>query len=65
METDKLLDLLIQNIDKKVEQLQEALGAFSAKSFEEYSGMCGEIKGLLTSRRYMTDLKHNMEHSDE
>jgi hypothetical protein len=61
MESDKLLDLLIQNIDKKVEQLQEALGAFSAKSFEEYSSMCGEIKGLLTSRRYMVDLKHSME----
>jgi len=65
MDFDKVANLLLQNIDQKVLQLQETLGAFSAKSFEEYSSMCGEIKGLLTARRYITDLNKEMEHSDE
>jgi|TARA_R110000868_G_scaffold58836_5_gene181072 hypothetical protein len=65
MEHDKLVDLLVQDIDNKVDQLQDALGSFAAKDFAEYSKMCGEIKGLLTARQYMTDLTRNLEHSDE
>ena len=65
MEHDKLVDLLVQDIDNKVDQLQDALGSFAAKDFAEYSKMCGEIKGLLTARGYILDLKNRMEHSDE
>jgi hypothetical protein len=65
MEHDKVVDLLKQDIDKKVAQLHEALGAFAAKDFAEYNKMCGEIKGLLTARQYMTDLTRNLENSDE
>jgi hypothetical protein len=65
MEHDRMVDLLVQDIDKKVNQLQEALGAFAAQDFAGYSKMCGEIKGLLTARQYMTDLTRNLEHSDE
>lgn len=65
MEHDKLVDLLVQDIDNKVDQLQDALGSFAAKDFAEYNKMCGEIKGLLTARQYMTDLTRNLEHSDE
>lgn len=65
MEHDRVVDLLKQDIDKKVTQLHEALGSFAAKDFAEYSKMCGEIKGLLTARQYMTDLTRNLENSDE
>jgi len=33
--------------------------------YNNYLVMCGEIKGLLTARREITDLKYNLENSDE
>lgn len=56
---------IADQIDEKVKQLEEALGAKSARTYDEYCGMCGEITGLLTARRYITDLTKNMENSDE
>ena len=53
------------DIDNKVKQLEEALGGRHAKNFEEYCGMCGEIRGLLTARSFLTDLTKNMEKFDE
>jgi len=53
------------NIDNKVKQVEEALGAKAAKSFDEYCAMCGEIRGLLTARNLLTDLTKNMEKLDE
>jgi hypothetical protein len=53
------------NIDNKVKQVEEALGAKAAKSFDEYCAMCGEIRGLLTARSFITDLTRNMEKLDE
>ena len=64
-EVKQALDLMVQRIDEKVKQLEEALGAKSAKTYDEYCVMCGEITGLLTARRYITDLTKNMENSDE
>ena len=64
-EVKQALDYTAKQIDEKVKQLEEALGAKSAKTYDEYCGMCGEITGLLTARRYITDLTKNMENSDE
>lgn len=64
-EVKQALGHTIKQIDEKVKQLEEALGAKSAKTYDEYCGMCGEITGLLTARRYITDLTKNMENSDE
>jgi hypothetical protein len=64
-EVKQALDLMVQRIDEKVKQLEEALGAKSARTYDEYCGMCGEITGLLTARRYITDLTKNVENSDE
>ena len=64
-EIKQALDYTAKQIDEKVKQLEEALGAKYAKNYDEYGGMCGEITGLLTSRRYITDLTKNMENSDE
>ena len=59
------LDVLIQQLDEKVQQLQEFTASGRAASFEEYKGTCGEIRGLLISRGYVLDLKQRMENSDD
>ena len=64
-QTKKALDLLIQQIDASIKQIEEDLGAKSAKSYEEYCNKCGVITGLLTARRNIADLTKNMEDSDE
>lgn len=56
---------VVDQIDAKVKQLEEAIGRKAAKSFEEYCEMCGEIKGLLTARNFLTDLTKNMEKLDD
>ena len=57
--------VVTDNIDNRVKQIEEALGAKAAKSFDEYCAMCGEIRGLLTVRSFITDLTRNMEKLDE
>jgi hypothetical protein len=64
-QTKKALDLLVKQIDANVKQIEEDLGAKSAKSYEEYCNKCGVITGLLTVRRNITDLTKTMENSDE
>ena len=64
-EIKQALDLLIQQIDQKVKQIEDNLGARSAKDYSEYCEHCGVITGLLTARRNITDLTKNMENSDE
>lgn len=59
------LELLIKQIDEKVQQLEEDLAAASAKDYSEYRAMCGEIKGLLTARMYVKDLQQRMESSED
>lgn len=64
-QTRQALDLLVQQIDASIKQIEEDLGAKSAKSYEEYCNKCGVITGLLTARRNIADLTKNMENSDE
>ena len=64
-QTRKAMDLLIQQIDASIKQIEEDLGAKSAKSYEEYCNKCGVITGLLTARRNIADLTKNLENSDE
>jgi len=64
-EVQKALSVVASEIDQKVKQIQEFLAGGSVRSFEEYQGLCGQIKGLLTARSYIQDLTHHMESSDE
>jgi len=64
-QTRQALDLLIQQIDQKVKQIEDSLGAKSAKDYSDYCEQCGVITGLLTARRNITDLTKNLENSDE
>ena len=65
MEADKALNIVVKTIDNKVVQLQEALADGRVEIFDEYRKVCGEIRGLLTARNYITDLNKSMESSDE
>ena len=62
---DKALQHLRSQIDDKVLQLQEALADGRVENYEEYKKVCGEVRGLLTARNYITDLNKAMENSDE
>ena len=64
-QTKQALGVLIQQIDDKVKQIEENLGAKTAKDYSEYCEQCGVITGLLTARRNITDLTKNLEDSDE
>jgi len=57
--------IVTTKIDEKVKQIEEDLAAKSAKSYEEYCEQCGVVTGLLTARRFITDLTKNLEDSDE
>ena len=58
-------DVLIQQINEKIEQLKDGVSNGNAQSFEEYKKICGEIRGLLTAKQYTLDLKQRLENSDE
>jgi hypothetical protein len=64
-QTKQALEALVQQIDQKVKQIEDNLGAKSAKDYSDYCEQCGVITGLLTARRNITDLTKNMENSDE
>ena len=59
------LELLISQIEDKANQIQEAMIYGNVDSFEEYKFLCGELRGLLTAREYIKDLKSKMETQDE
>jgi hypothetical protein len=59
------LDIIVQQTDEKVAQLKDHLAEGKAVSFEEYTKLCGEIRGLLIARGYALDLKQTMENSDD
>lgn len=51
--------------DEKIQQLQEHLSAGSAKSYDEYQKLCGQIQGLLHAKTYTLSLKQEWESSDD
>jgi hypothetical protein len=62
---ESALNHVARQLDEKILQLQEALADGRVETFDEYRKVCGEVKGLLTARTYIIDLKRNMEHDDE
>jgi hypothetical protein len=59
------LEVLIKQLDEKVESLKEYLAEGRVENFEEYKKICGEIRGLLTARGNVLDLKQTLEESDD
>ena len=58
-------DVLVDELDKKVEQLKEWIASGQAQDYPGYQKTCGEIRGLLIARGYILDLKQKMENSDD
>ena len=54
---DKYLEHLVQKLNDQIKSLEESLGGGAAKDYAEYQYVCGQIKGLLTARFEMSDLK--------
>jgi hypothetical protein len=59
------LEVLVKQLDEKVEQLKESTANGNFENFEDYKKTCGEIRGLLIARGYVLDLKDRMENSDD
>ena len=59
------LDVLVQQADEKIANLKDWLAEGKAESYEEYTKLCGEIRGLLIARGNVLDLKKNVESSDD
>ena len=59
------LEVLLKNIDEKVQQLNNSIINGNVEKFEDYKKLCGEVRGLLTAREYVLDLKDRLESSDE
>ena len=58
-------ELLVKQIDEKLEQLTEFISSGRPETFEEYKKLCGEVRGLLIMRGYTLDLKQRLETSDD
>lgn len=58
-------EVLVDELEKRVQQLREWIGSGHASDFSEYQKTVGEIKGLLFCRQQILDLKQQMEHSDD
>jgi hypothetical protein len=59
------LDVLILQLNEKIDQVTEAAASGNFERFEDYKKTCGEIRGLLIARGYVLDLKDKLEKSDE
>ena len=59
------LEVLLKQIDEKVQQLKDSITNGNVEKFEDYKKLCGEVRGLLTAREYTLDLKDRLESSDE
>jgi hypothetical protein len=58
-------DVLVDELDKKVQKLRDWLGGGQAKDYPDYQRICGEIRGLLFAKQEILDLKQKMENSDD
>jgi len=56
-----VIDLILQEIEKKVGLTQEDLGSGVAKDYAEYRYVCGCLNGMLAVKRYVEEIKSNLE----
>jgi uncharacterized protein YaaR (DUF327 family) len=58
------IEILMGQIEDKVDQLKGAV-VIGNMDHIQYQRVCGEIRGLLTAKGYILDLKDRMEKMDE
>lgn len=59
------LEVLVQQLSEKIEQVKESVANGNFDKFEDYKKTCGEIRGLSIARGYVLDLKDRLEKSDD
>jgi len=60
-----VIDAVLKEIRERKTQLSDGLARQSAKNFEDYQFICGEIRGLTAVEMYLIDLAKNLEQNDE
>lgn len=60
-----VIEAVLKEIRERKAQLSDGLARQSAKNFEEYQFICGEIRGLIAVEIYLIDLAKNLEQDDE
>jgi hypothetical protein len=59
------IEAAVKELRERRTQLSDAIANRSAKTFDEYQFMCGEIRGLTAVEIYLIDLAKNMEQFDD
>lgn len=62
---DKTLELVLEQLKEKRQQLVEAVATNACQDFAEYQKLCGEIRGLSIAEGFILDLTKLMEQSDD
>jgi hypothetical protein len=65
MDKDKLVAVVLKQIDDRVALLTEALAAGRPDDYASYKKICGEIQGMQTVRLYIVILTKDTEFEDE
>lgn len=60
-----VIEAAIKELKERRVQLSDAIANRSAKTFDEYQFMCGEIRGLTAIEMYLIDLLKRMEQDDD
>lgn len=56
-----VMELILEKINERLADVQEDLGSGVAKDFADYRYICGILHGMLAVKRYVEDLKTNLE----
>jgi len=59
------IEAAIKELKERRVQLSDAIANRSAKTFDEYQFMCGEIRGLTAIEIYLIDLLKRTEQDDD
>jgi len=62
---DKTLELVLEQLKEKRQQLIEAVATNSCRDFAEYQKLCGKIRVLSIAEGFIVDLTRLMEQSDD
>ena len=62
---EKTLEILLEQIRLKRQQIVEAVSTNAAKDYAEYQKLCGDIRGLSMAEGFILDLAKQMEFSDD
>lgn len=62
---DKTLEVVLDQLREKRQQLAEAVATNACRDFAEYQKLCGEIRGLSIAEGFILDLTKLMEQSDD